>query len=379
MSRSRTRSRRTPFYRQLDQAIERLGGMLNAHLHLDRAETLDLHGAAGGPPLAETRLTLAGKHGLIPRLHDGAAFDAESIRSRVSACMDVMVEAGTRRGDTLCDVTTDRVGLTSFETMLEVKAAYADRIDLRVGAYSPFGFTDAEPERFALVEEAARRADFLGSLPERDDRSTYPGHIGFDAHCRRLLELCGELRKPLHLHLDQRNDPSENATERFLSVLEEVGAPDPVEGESMVWAVHVLSPAAYQEERFEALVERLVRNDVGVICCPSAALGMRQVRPLLTPTHNSIARVLELAAAGVPVRLGSDNIGDVFSPSTTADLVDEIYVLSSAVRFYDVDILAKFAAGALLGEPERERIRKHLQNDRAEVERMLKEGVLPGD
>lgn len=127
------------------------------------------------------------------------------------------------------------------------------------------------------------------------------------------------------------------------------------------------------------LVARLVRNDVGVICCPSAALGMRQIRPLRTPTHNSIARVLELAAAGIHVRFGSDNIGDMFSPSTTVDLVDEIYLLSGAVRFYDVEILAKFAAGVLLDESDRKRIQQHLRDDQLEVESMLKEGVLPGD
>lgn len=372
---ARTFSRNTPFYVDLLAETDRLGGMLNAHLHLDRARTLDTRAGAGG----QARLTLAGKHGLIPALHDGPAFEPDSIRDRVSACMDVMVEAGTRRGDTLSDVTTDRVGLTSFETMLGIKAAYADRIDLRVGAYTPFGFKDSEPQRFELVGEAAQRADFVGSLPERDDRAVYPDHIGFDEHCRRLLTLCGELGKPIHLHLDQRNDPSENATERFLELLEEVGTPRCDEDEPAVWAVHVLSPAAYDEARFQALVERLARNDVGVVCCPSAALGMRQLRPIRTPTHNSIARVLELAAAGIHVRFGSDNIGDMFSPSTTADLVDEIYLLSAALRFYDVEILARFAAGVRLGDADRRRIRDHLERDRSEVEDMLKEGVLPGD
>jgi cytosine/adenosine deaminase-related metal-dependent hydrolase len=146
-----------------------------------------------------------------------------------------------------------------------------------------------------------------------------------------------------------------------------------------VWAVHVLSPSAYDEERFQALVERLARNDVGVICCPSAALGMRQLRPLATPTHNSIARVLDLAAAGVHLRFGSDNICDMFSPSTTADLIDEIYLLSGALRFYNVEVLAGFAAGVRLGEDDRDLIRKHLSDDRAAVANMIKEGPLPGD
>jgi hypothetical protein len=104
---------------------------------------------------------------------------------------------------------------------------------------------------------------------------------------------------------------------------------------------------------------------------------MRQLRPLVTPTHNSIARVLELAAAGVHVRIGSDNIADVFSPTTTADLTDEIYLLSGALRFYDIEILARFASGIRLDAGERETLRRHLRNDRAEAEEMVKQAPLP--
>ena len=138
-----------------------------------------------------------------------------------------------------------------------------------------------------------------------------------------------------------------------------------------MWAVHVISPSTYPEDRFGRLVDGLLETGIGVICCPTAALGMRQLRPLPTPTGNSIARVLELAAAGVPVRLGSDNVCDVFSPSTTADLVDEVYVLSAALRYYDVRVLAKLAAGASLDSRDRGAVREHLRTDREEISRWL--------
>ena len=68
----------------------------------------------------------------------------------------------------------------------------------------------------------------------------------------------------------------------------------------------MISPTLYSDKRWKKLVERLKRANVGVICCPSAAIGMRQLRGVKTPTTNSIARVLELCAAGIQVRLGSD-------------------------------------------------------------------------
>jgi adenosine deaminase len=139
----------------------------------------------------------------------------------------------------------------------------------------------------------------------------------------------------------------------------------------MVWAVHMISPTRYSEPRHQRLVEALLEHNVGVICCPSAAIGMRQLRPLLSPTDNSIPRLLELGAAGVHVRLGTDNIADICSPSTTADLLDEVFVLSAAIRYYQVDVLARLAAGQPLSEEERERVRAHLRQNDIEITKVL--------
>ena len=44
--------------------------------------------------------------------------------------------------------------------------------------------------------------------------------------------------------------------------------------------------------------------------------------------------------------------------------MDEVFVLANALRFYDVEILAKLAAGKGLDAAERARIAAHLENDR---------------
>ena len=88
--------------------------------------------------------------------------------------------------------------------------------------------------------------------------------------------------------------------------------------------------------------------------------------------------MLEFLAAGVKVRIGSDNINDITSPAGTTDLIDELFVLSNAVRFYDIDILAKIAAGRLLDDADREKIRHHLVLDAAEVESAVAESRKTG-
>ena len=366
-------ARSTPFYRQLDATIERLGGMHNAHLHLDRAGLLDesYFGGESVPVLHSSHISLKKKHYLINSLHAGPAYETADLQRRVNECLDTMIETNTRIADTLVDVTADRVGLSALETLESIRDARRGEITLRLGAYTPLGFNDDEPERWEIFAEGARRADFIAALPEADELDDYPDNIGFEEHCRRTLELARETGKMLHVHTDQRNEPGERGTERLIEVIERDGAPVLPSGEPAIWAVHMISPSTYDDARFERLTDNLLRHNIGVISCPSAALGMRQLRPLMTPTYNSIPRILELAAAGVHIRLASDNIADMASPSTTADLIDEVFVLSAAIRFYQVDILARFAAGKPLDAAQRAEIRDHLAGNQAEIDKVL--------
>jgi cytosine/creatinine deaminase len=365
---------RGPFYAALANATARLGGAFNAHLHLDRYGTLDEGYFATVPHrvLHSSHVSLKVKHSLIGSIHAGPAYEREDLRRRVGECLDTMVAAGTVRADTMVDVTADEVELRALDWLHEIRREWADRITLRLAAYSPFGFRDDEPQRWDVYREGARRADFLGCLPEADDTDDYPAHIGFTEHCRRVLELAQELAVPVHVHTDQRNEPTECGTERLIEAVRRYGAPRGADGEPAVWAVHMISPSTYDEARFERLVQGLLDTRIGVICCPSAALGMRQLRPLLTPTTNSIPRVLELLEAGVPVRLGSDNIADLCSPSTTADLADEVFILSAAIRYYDVDLLAHLAAGRMPDAALRARVRQHLARNDSEIRKALR-------
>src|SRR5262245_37386963 len=317
----------TPFFTELRSRITSLGGAFNAHLHLDRGgtyhATLDLLVAAEDAMTETSHLSLSAKHAIIPLVHASHCYDEKELTERVSGYLDMIVAAGATRADTLVDVTLDRVGETAFEQFLALKKSFQNSLDLRVGAYSPLGFKDSEPKRWELLERAAQRADFLGGLPERDDRIDYPNHVGFDEFCRRVLLLSMKTNKPIHIHADQKNFPLEDGSERIVKAMKDVGMnSSSVEDEPMVWLVHVISPSTYPESRFQQLLESFVEHNVGVICCPSAAISMRQIREMMSPTFNSIARVLDLLAAGVQVRIGSDNICDITSPAGTPDLVD---------------------------------------------------------
>ncbi|MBV1903157.1 MAG: hypothetical protein KUG58_05925 [Marinosulfonomonas sp.] len=364
-SHTHSQSISTPFFSELRDAVAQAGGIFNAHLHLDRAGTfhdtvrmlraLDVHNGAS--------LSIAGKHALIPMIHDCELYDVENLKSRASSYLSDMADLGTTRVDTVVDVTTDRVGRTAMDAFLQLKKQFLGRLDFRVGAYTPLGFRDDEPERWDLVSKAAEDADFIGLLPERDDKEMYPDNIGFRECCRRAIALAQKLDKQIHVHVDQANHQHENGSEIIVDVVRELNAGRPQGAEPLIWLIHVISPSTYEEDRFARLCDDLSALNIGIVSCPSAAISMRQLRPLQSPTSNCIARIPEFLAAGIHVRLGSDNICDITSPMGTIDLIQEVFVLANAMRFYDMDVLTKLATGQRLELAEQERMKSHLATE----------------
>ena len=66
---------------------------------------------------------------------------------------------------------------------------------------------------------------------------------------------------------------------------------------------------------------------------------------------------------GIQTRLGTDNVDDIFIPTNSLDLRQEVAILANALRFYNVPVLAKLACGAQLSPEDRKFISQHLENE----------------
>jgi cytosine/creatinine deaminase len=352
------------YYKKLKEAVSKQEGLFNAHLHLDRASTLDekFWEHAGINPVEASSYSLKAKQNLTGNLHLGPAYEKSSLLERMEEQLDLMISVGTKRADSFIDVSPD-IGFVALDAALELKEKKKNQIDFRIGAYPIFGFRDDLPQRWEIFLEGAKRADYIGTLPERDDKKDHPNHVGFIEHFKRTLKLACELKKPIHYHVDQTNNPAENGTETLVDAVKWLDVPK-IDKHPSVWAVHSISSSAYDEKRFQILLDNLSEYNIGVICCPSAAISMRQLRPINAPTHNSIARILEMLAKEIPVRIGSDNVADIFLPSTTSNLYDEIFMLSNSVRFYNTSIMTKLATGKELNDVDREMIERSLAQDK---------------
>lgn len=355
--------------REVLRQVAQHDGFFNAHAHLDRAYTLEdrFLRHIGTTPLEASNLPLSVKQNLVGDLHNGDAYVRENLYERIEGAVLLQIAYGVTRIDTNIDATPDlpEDGLMAVNVMLELKEKYKKKIDIRVAPTPIFGFKEAD--RWDVFKEAAKRCDYLSLLPEKDDfaKGTDPdGKIGFERHIRRGLELGCELRKEVQFHLDQANVPGERGTERLLEALKYIDQPDLRRDEPTVKVIHMISPSAYDEQRFARLCEGLLEYNVGVIVCPTAAISMRQLRSIEAPTHNSIARVLELLKLKVPLWLGTDNIADVFVPQGDGDMLTEVKQASHAVRMYMPSIWAKLASGTPLNNVDIATIGRILHEDR---------------
>jgi cytosine deaminase len=313
-------------------------------------------------------LPLSVKQDLVGNLHDGVAYTEESLRTRMTNVLEQQLAAGVKRIDTNIDATPDlpEEGLLAIRVAQELKKKFAGRLKLRIAPTPIFGFKDGTT-RWSVFEAAAQTCDFLSLLPEKDDyfdKQSREGKAGFKRHIRMGLELACTLGKEVQFHLDQANLHDERGTERLLDCLEVLDQPNIGTTEPSVWVIHMISPSAYDECRFARLVDRLLEHNVGVIVCPSAALSMRQLRSVYAPTHNSIARVLELIKKKVPLRLGTDNIADVFVPTSDGNMLTEVKIAANALRLNQPSIWAKLACGKTLNNVDIATVGRVLHEDR---------------
>jgi len=346
---------KTSFEDHIKENSKGFGGFFNAHAHIDRAFTYEdkfyshrdiTLGYIEGCSLQE-------KQRLVWTLHVGSAFTPESIEARIRKVLNDSIKYGVSRIDSCIDVTYN-TKLVGWEIARKLKKEYEGKIDFRIGVYNVAGFKKTEPERFKLFEEAAKTADFIVALAEKDRKA---GHIGEREHNIYMLNLGIALNKPVHFHVGQSNSPEEKGDRLLFSCMDVVyRGIHRLDKFPRNIIVHDISITCCSEEEFNEHCEKLIEYNVGVICCPSAAISMRQNRKIIAPVHNSLARVWDLCLKGIPVYLGTDNINDVFVPSATPDLMDEVFVISNSLRFYNPWILSKLACGKELDDFDRGKI-----------------------
>ena len=162
----------SPWDKMFLGVVQRYGGFDNAHGHLCRADTIteEYLSHIYAAPLEAAALPLTAKQNMTGNLHDGIAYTEEDLRTRMSTVLERLISYGTTRFSTCIDVTPDigEDGQLAFRIATELKAKYASQIELEIGPTPIFGLKEGT-DRWRVFAEAAKSADFLAALPEKDD------------------------------------------------------------------------------------------------------------------------------------------------------------------------------------------------------------------
>lgn len=300
------------------EEVHRLGGFASYHAHYDKAYLISMDN------LRLSQVDMQKKWTLYKHLKEN--YTHEDLVERISRGVQAMVDQGASYCRTLVDADST-VKTLPMKAALEVKERFKDRIVFEVGTQPLQGVIDPESRRF--FEEACEMGDLIGGLPSKD--RPLP-----EKHLDVLMEIAKKQNKRLDVHVDQENNPYESETEMLALKAIEHGL------QGKVSAVHAISLSAKPPIEQDRIIKVMKDAGLAVICCPSAALSMKQL-DMPAPLHNSIAPVPRLLDAGVPVRLGVDNVYDLFMPVVDGDMWFECRLLMEACRFYDVKKVAEIA------------------------------------
>lgn len=300
--------------------IKARGGWVNSHAHIDRAfiATSENFGST-------VKTTLEAKWDYPDQWKAKAT--VQDIYENMVACIEGFLEQGGQALGSFIDcdpIVKDK----SLQAADKVRREFKGQIELRFIHQPIKGVIDIEARKW--FEEAADFVDIIGGLPERDA-------LHKAEHLDILFEAAKKRNKMLHVHVDQHHSPDQKDTELLADKTTEHNY------QGKVVAIHAISLATHEYEYRQKVYKKLKDNNVMVVACPSAWIDAKRDETL-APIHNAITPVDELFPAGITVAVGTDGIHDFYSPLVTGDMWTELYILSQACRFRDLDALTDIAS-----------------------------------
>ncbi|MCZ7589881.1 MAG: amidohydrolase family protein [Gaiella sp.] len=214
----------------------------------------------------------------------------------------------------------------------------AGRVDVELVAFATKYTDPATTAGERRVERAlAAGADLLGAVPRL--------HSDPAASLERVLDLARAADVGVDFHLDETVEASGFQLEHLADAVLARGM------EGRVTASHCCALASVDPATAARTVAKVAAAGITVIALPALNLFLED-RGEATPRLRGLTLVSELVAAGVPVRFGSDNVGDVFYPYGDADPLEAAWLAALGAHVDDEDVLlAGICGGRTRVEP----------------------------
>ncbi len=273
--------------------------LAEAHCHLDKCHTVGRLGPVGGDLHAA----------IAAQASDKARWTANDLRDRAGRGLEELYLAGC--GAVRTHVDWDRDALEeghaplAWEVLGELAAAWRGRIVLQRAAL------------IALDDLADRAAAETAARLIAESPGGVFGVFLFDQAAKReRLRLAFDLAAAYGLMLDFHVDEGLCDGLDGLAAIADLATT--TRFTRPIVCGHACSLANLDGAALRDTIERVSAAGIGVVSLPATNLYL-QDRCDGTPQRRGITRIRELAAAGVPLAIGSDNVQDAFCPLGSHD------------------------------------------------------------
>ena len=263
------------------------GGLVETHIHLDKAHLLDRRPALAGRNINPVPYTSAIK----PEISE------EDVYARAERALQDCILRGTTHIRTQVEV-DPQIGMRGFDAIEKLAGDYRWAVDLQICVFPQDGLTNLPGTQELLVEGLRRGARVIGAAPRYDTDG--PEQI------RRIFKLAREFDADIDMHLDV------GPSAEHLDVHQVIELTEQYRLGGRVTVGHMAKLSLLPPDELERTARRLADAGVNVTVLPATDLF------LMGRTHNhavprGVADANFLLEHGVNCSLSSNN---VMNPST---------------------------------------------------------------
>lgn len=298
--------------------IQKNGGWINCHAHIDRSYTINqrLYKLANSQRHEKWVLnTDLRKSSTIPQIYD-----------RMARSLELMLSQNVYAIGTFIDIdpyTKDKC----IKAAQKAREKYGKQIKIKFISHSSYGIMTKETKTW--FEVGADFADIVGGMVKANQDQA-------EKYMDIMLTTAKTKKKMVHMHVDEVRTSDEVETELLAKKTIEHGMRGKVVG------IHGISINTHPKKYRQDLYKLMKKADLMMVACPISWLNSRRSEQL-TPTHNPTTPVDELVAANLTVGIGTDNIADLFMPYNDGDMWSDLRVMMEMNRLYDIETVAKIA------------------------------------
>lgn len=281
-------------------------GLVDGHIHLDKALILDRYPALDGTFNEALRETLKLKQ----------SFTVDDIQNRARRVIEQAIAFGTTAMRTHVEV-DPIIGFTAIEALLPLKKFYAWGITLQLAIFAQEGITNHDGLVDQLRQALAMGGDAIGSAPY------------VDPDPKRNIEIVFDLAQEFNCNVDFHLDFLDNDDPLLLPLVIEETIKRGWQGR--VCLGHMTKLAALAPSNLETLAAKMRDAGISVLALPTTDLYMMARQD----THNvrrGIAPVHRLAELGVTVGLATNNVLNLFTPFGDGDVLKLCTLLAQVLH-----------------------------------------------